>query len=322
MMKSCLTSILLMAAVSVAACSSDTSSKADASTIPGGPDAAHGPVIDSGPTADADYGEWLVLNEGSWTIPPGGDTYYCIVKTIQEDTYIKSFKGLIPLGTHHTVLTVYSGSEPDGIVPCNAGTNGPNMIYGTGVGTPPIDFPPGVAVKLTKGQRIINNLHLFNAGDTAISGTSGTLYKSMPASEVQYEAELVLAGKTFGLSVPMGESTQTGNCQVNAITHVPVQVFEVAPHMHKLGTHMKSTIVRGQQKIVIQDVDYTFEAQTFQIKTPTVELRPGDVVQTDCTYRNTTDHTVVFGDSSNDEMCFTNLFYYPKQGATFICSGL
>jgi Copper type II ascorbate-dependent monooxygenase, C-terminal domain len=304
-----LASVVLL--VLVAACGDDDD---------GGGGNVDASAIDGGGGVDADLGDWLVLNEGSWTIPPGGDTYYCIIKTIQEDTYIRAFKGLIPYGTHHTVLTIYDGPEPDGIVPCNAGVNGPNMIYGTGVGTPPMELPAGVAVKLTKGQKIINNLHLFNAGETPISGTSGTLYKPMASSEMKHEAEVVLAGPTISLVVPQGESTQTGKCTISNITNVPIQVFSVAPHMHKLGTHMKSTIIRGQDRTVIQDVAYTFESQTFELRSPTIELRPGDLLQTDCTYKNTTDHTVTFGDSSNDEMCFTDIYYYPKQGARFICT--
>jgi hypothetical protein len=92
--------------------------------------------------------------------------------------------------------------------------------------------------------------------------------------------------------------------------------------MHKLGRRLKSVIRRGQQEIVLQDVPYDFEQQTFQLVQPTVELRPGDVLTTYCTYDNTTGSTVRFGDSSDDEMCFTDLFYYPAQGASFVCSGL
>jgi hypothetical protein len=45
------------------------------------------------------------------------------------------------------------------------------------------------------------------------------------------------------------------------------------------------------------------------------------VLTTYCTYDNTTGQTVRFGESSDDEMCFTDLFYYPAQGANFVCTG-
>lgn len=66
---------------------------------------------------------------------------------------------------------------------------------------------------------------------------------------------------------------------------------------------------------------YEFEHQDFQRVAPSVELWPDDVLTTECTYDNQTGETVHFGDSSDDEMCFTNLFYYPAQGANFMCAG-
>jgi hypothetical protein len=312
----------------VAACSSDDSTKADASQS-GGPDAAPG-AIDGGTEADADLGDWKVLNEGTWTIPVSNpnvpnyhDPYYCIITTLHEDTYIKAFKGLIPTGTHHTVLTVYDGSEPDGIVACDAGTNGPKMIYGTGIGTPPFYFPAGLGLKLPAGTRLINNLHLFNSGDTPITGTSGTLYLPAQPSEIQHEVQAVLAGPV-NLTIPAGQTvTRSGSCAINQITTVPIQVFSISPHMHRLGTHMKSVLVRNNVETVLQDTDYQFESQTFTLKDPFIELRPGDSLRTECTYKNTTTADVQWGDSSNDEMCFTDLYFFPAQaGRYFICPGL
>jgi hypothetical protein len=302
-------------------CSSDDAPKADAATGEG-PDAAN--VIDSGtPEADADLGDWKVLNEGSWTIPvnSGNDPYYCIISTVHEDIYIKAFKGMIPVGTHHTVLTIYDGNEPDGIVPCNAGTNGPSMIYGTGIGTPPLYFPDGVGLHLRPGTRLINNLHLFNSGDTSISGTSGTYYLPAQPSEIQHEAEIVLAGP-LSLSLPPGQkTTQSGACKVSSISATEnIHVFSLAPHMHRLGTHMKTTLERtGAPNTVLMDTDYQFESQTFELQNPFIELRPTDVIRTECTYDNTTGSTVGFGQNSNNEMCFSDLYYFPAQSAQFIC---
>src|SRR3954463_13584394 len=64
---------------------------------------------------------WTTLLEGDWTMPAGQpDTYYCVYATVPRDMYIKAFRPLIPVGTHHTVLTLYSGASPaDGVHPCN-----------------------------------------------------------------------------------------------------------------------------------------------------------------------------------------------------------
>jgi hypothetical protein len=273
-----------------------------------------------GPTADADPNGWQVLVEGDWELQPNEEGYFCVYATVPRDMYIKMFRPLIPNGTHHTVLTLFTGASPaDGVYPCNAGTNGQSMIYGSGVGSPDFPFPPGVGLHLTAGQRLLLNLHLYNATDGILTGRSGTLFQEATAAEVQNEAELVLAGPVI-LNIPTGTSTQSGSCNLSNITSVPIQVFALSQHMHRLGTHMRSVVTRnGSPDIVLQDIDYAFESQGFQAVSPTIELRPGDRLTTYCTYDNTTGAPVSWGDSSNDEMCFTDLFYYPAQGADFIC---
>ena len=266
---------------------------------------------------------WSVLLEGDWTLPAGqGDRYYCVYATVPRDMYIKAFRPLIPIGTHHTVLTLYSGASPaDGIHPCNVGTNGQSMIYGSGVGSPDFVFPQGVGLHLQAGQRLLLNLHLYNASDDTISGRSGTLVQEAMPGEIQNFAEIVLAGPTLTLQVPTGISTQSGSCNLSQITDEPIQVFSLSQHMHKTGTHLRSVITRDQQEIVLQDIDYDFEEQTFQLVTPHVTLQPTDRLTTYCTYNNP-GPAKNFGDSSDDEMCFTDLFYYPAQGANFTCTGL
>lgn len=280
-----------------------------------GVDAANG-----GSDSDIPDG-WTTLLEGDWTMPAGSpDTYYCVYATVPRDMYIKAFRPLIPLGTHHTVLTLYSGASPaDGTLPCNVGTNGQSMIYGSGVGSPDFVFPQGVGLHLKAGQRLLLNLHLYNASDETLSGRSGTLVQEAMPDEIQHEAEIVLAGPTLGLQVPTGVSTQSGSCDLTQVTGEPIQVFSLSQHMHKTGTHLKSVITRGQEEIVLQDIDYNFEQQTFQLVDPTITLEPTDRLTTYCTFNNP-GPAKTFGDSSDDEMCFSDLFYYPAQGANFTCT--
>jgi hypothetical protein len=280
------------------------------------------------PDAAGGGGDWQPLIAGDWSLPSGSEGYQCVYATVERDLYIKAFRPLIPIGTHHTVLTVYQGSSPtDGIHPCSAGTNGENMIYGSGVGSPDFVFPAGVGLHLPAGTRLLLNLHLYNASDDPITGSSGTLFLEASPGEIEHEAELVLAGPTFTLTVPTGITTQSGNCQISNITSTPIQVFALSQHMHKLGRRLRSTVTRGGETFELQDAMYDFEHQTFQYVEPHIELRPGDVLTTYCTYENTPETnppsgaTVRFGDSSDDEMCFTDLVYYPAQGANFICSG-
>ncbi|HTM21852.1 MAG TPA: hypothetical protein VL172_15130 [Kofleriaceae bacterium] len=286
----------------------------------GGGDSTGGDGDGDGDADAATGDDWQPLMSGDWNLAAQDEGYFCVYYTVPRDMYVKAFKPLIPVGTHHTVLTMFTGSSPaDGTYPCNVGTNGQNMIYGSGVGSPEFHFPDGIGLHLQQGQRLLLNLHLYNASDAPLSGTSGTLFLEATADEIVHEAEIVLAGPV-ALVVPMGVTTQSGQCSLSSITSEPIQVFSLSQHMHRTGIHMKSVITRGADEIVLQDINYDFENQTFQYVNPEVELLPTDTLTTYCTYDNP-DGTKTFGESSNDEMCFTDLFYYPAQGANFICGG-
>jgi len=283
---------------------------------PAGGTGADGGGGGGGDTPDGGGGGdgWQTLIQGSWSIPAGSEGYHCVRATVPEDMYISEFRAIIPLGTHHTVLATDSAGGADGEFDCSANTLGDGAIFGSGVGTNSIAFPPGVAVKLSKGQQLLLNLHLFNISDSALTGTSGTKIKTIPADQVEHEAEVVLMGNVFNLHIPPGESTQTGRCVMNG----DVTLFAVNPHMHQLGTHMKvvaKSSVEGD--VTMHDGDYDFENQAIYPIDPMVQMKAGDEVDVYCTYNNTTGKTVSFGDSTLDEMCFGTTYRYPARGGQF-----
>lgn len=256
-------------------------------------------------------GDWELLIAGDWELSAGSEGYVCVVATMQRDFYIRALRPIAPLGTHHTVLT-RAPFGADNTFPCDAATNGENMIYGSGVGTNTMDLPPGVAVKVAAGEALLLNLHLFNSDPSTISGTSGIEVLTMEPEDVAFEAEAVLAG-TFSITLPpQSEGSAAGSC------HIPndVTLFGVGPHMHQLGTHM--TVSVGGE--VLHDEPYSFDDQRFYPLSPSYALHAGDSVTVACNYDNHTNDTVTWGDSSNQEMCFASLFVYPAGNFSFICA--
>lgn len=292
------------------ACGSDGGSGADAS---------NNPNVDgsTNPTVDASTGGFVELIAADFTIPAGEELYRCARITVTEDVYISSFRALSPLGTHHTVTTIDTSGAADGEFPCSANTLSDQMIYASGVGTDVLEFPAGVAMKVSAGQKLLLNLHLYNTSEAPISGRAGTLVKMIPANEVEQEAEMIFTG-TFIIALPaMQESSVQGDCQYNT----NATVMTVWPHMHQLGTHMKVDIVRaGGGMESLHDAPYSFEEQLNYPLTNTVQLNSGDRVRVTCTYNNDTMQTVFFGDSSTQEMCFAGMYQYPKTGMGLFCA--
>ncbi len=281
----------------------------------GGADAGNNPSVDAGNNngADAAAGDWQTLISGNWTMPAFQEGYVCVRLTVQEDMYINQFEAINPLGTHHTVLTVGDSTQPDDTFPCNAGTNDDAMIFGSGVGTDPVNLPAGVAMHIKAGQKLLLNLHLFNSSDTEITGTSGTRIKTIPQAQVQHVAEAILAGPTVSLNVPPGISTQSGGCYMNG----DVTIFAVGPHMHQYGIEMTvnaDSSVEGS-KMLLNELYSFYEQRLYQIDP--IEMKSGDLVSVDCKYNNTSGSNVPFGDSSEQEMCFATLYRYPAFGGNF-----
>jgi hypothetical protein len=258
-------------------------------------------------------GEWELLLDGEWSLIGGSEQYLCVVATVPEDMFVGAFRPIAPEGTHHTVLTRIDNRD-DGDYPCGATSNGHNQIYGSGVGTQAFHYPPGVAVKLEAGEQLLLNLHLFNTRPSELSGISGVEVIRIAESGVMNEAETTLAGTLSFELPPQSTSTVEGSC----VLPDDKTLFAVWPHMHQLGTHMTVTVLHGGGETVVHDAPYSFEDQRAFPLDPIAVAR-GDAVHVACSYNNTTDATVGFGDSSLAEMCFAGLTLYPATGIRYLC---
>ena len=259
--------------------------------------------------------EWKTLLTGDWTMSPGTEGYVCVRKTLEEDLVISVLDAINPQGTHHTLLTMGTPDAPDGTTPCNAGTNRTQSVFGSGVGSIPLPFPKGVALRIKKGTQLLLNLHLFNTGTAPISGTSGTRFQTVAEADAPIQAEGLLAGTTQ-INLPPGQMTNsTGYCTMST----DATIFAVSPHMHMLGTYEKITAERANLgETVLHDAPYDFEEQRYFSINP-IEVKKGDRIRVECTHHNTTASRVTFGESTLQEMCFAGLYRYPADGSSFMC---
>lgn len=276
----------------------------------GGPDGgdAH---ADAGPPVEG----WQTLIEGTWTLAPRDEGYICVYKTVDRTMLAHEFEPILPAGTHHTVVFMGDPSRADGVYPCTSGTGSAAVIAGSGAGTDPVTFPDGVAVRIEEGQQLVLNLHVFNATDAELTGTSGIRVYALPADQVEHEAEVVLTGNP-SFELDPGEGSAEGFCTVEDAT----TLFGVFPHMHQLGTHATvdlDSAALGQ--VSLHDQPYVFDDQDIYLF-EAIDLAPGDTLTTRCTFYNSTGHEVSAGSSSLEEMCFVVLFQYPVTGRKFCFS--
>ena len=138
--------------------------------------------------------------------------------------WISAIRPVAPVGTHHTVLMVGPVDAPDGTVECERVGQAIDLRVGRG------HAAPGAARRCRgpakPGDQLLLNLHLFNANEDPLTGTSGIEVIEVDPTAVQHEAGVVLAGKAAGLYVGLGATTQTGTCTTAAGS----TLFAVAPH--------------------------------------------------------------------------------------------
>lgn len=291
-------------ALALGACGNDIpSNDPDAPTTP--------PLVDAAPfEPPAGYTK---LISRTWSLPAGAtDTYRCARVTVPVDTYLTSIIAQAPGGTHHTVLSISDSSTagPDGDYNCNVAELGMQMLYASGVGTSPLDFPTDVGVKIAAGTQIHLNLHLFNATEATLAGDSGIWVKASSTPPPTL-AEMTFAG-TFDIEIP--STNQPVTIQGGCTASQSYTLFALWPHMHQTAIHSKFELVHDGTTTTLLDEPYAFGEQTYWPQTPEVQVTAGDQIRVTCTYRNNTGDTIRFGDSSNAEMCFTGIYRYPAVG--------
>jgi hypothetical protein len=277
---------------------------------------ADGAVIGDAPAFDAAIEPgWTALIQRSWQLGSGSDSYKCRRILIPEDLWVTGFRAMSPIGTHHELLTISASATPLGDYDCDASNLDPRMLFAGGVNTDDLVFPPGVAIKLAAGQYIHLNLHLYNASDQPLTGTSGILIKTVEASEVVHEADMVFAGAE-SLAIPSTNTphTETGGCTAPATWNV----FNLWPHMHAAGRRSQLVVHRGTQTMALHDESYSFVEQR-NSAIPVFQIQQNDEIEVTCTYVNNSGQAIGHGELAHQEMCLTGMYKWPAGGNPFGC---
>ena len=175
------------------------------------------------------------------------------------------------------------------------------------------DMPADVGLRLPGGNLILD-VHYNNVmGTKAESDHSGLELCVLKKEHFRAKMAATFTGFTStAISIPAHAANFDVKASCNVSSTQPVTLLTASPHAHKLGTHMKFTVTKSNsQSVVMHDAAFNFEEQAAYPLTPTVEIGSGDKVDTVCTYTNTTDATVTFGQNTENEMCFNFAVYYP-----------
>lgn len=256
-----------------------------------------------------------------FVVPQGDDTYACFNFAVPWDAEVDGlyFEPLIDdrRVVHHWSLTTVDqklepGSRSEG--PC-AQSLGRAPVVGWVPGAPSTVLPDNVGIRMASGTNTTFQLeiHYNNVARLPdVRDRSGVRVCATSKLRPEAAVPVTLGTPCLGplcAGLPPGRSTASNTC-VNTSTVGPAHVLWTAPHMHMLGRHLRSEIVRTDgSKQVLTDADYDFRDQ--QRYPSDLLIYPGDRVETTCTFDNDTARTVKFGEQTSDEMCFNFLLVWP-----------
>ena len=288
----------LLAALFLVSCSDD-----------GTPPPAENPDANVEPPTN---GQDLVTDE--FTLAPGEEKFSCYTFRSPDDGQrgiieIQSTQGQV---VHHVVLFQTLAPEPDGFQECNELIRQTwQPIWAAGAGGAGIVLPEGTAFIVEPDTQYLVQYHLQNVGEAPVTETATVHLTYAEDSSTLTPAGLFALG-AFSLEIPGNamDFQQVIECQANR----DMTVFAVFPHMHKLGTRI--SFEHGDDAATAQTA-YSLDPWVFgdQPMDPIdLTIETGDFIRATCTWDNPSPDPVTFGESSDNEMCFFVLFYYPFTG--------
>jgi hypothetical protein len=262
-----------------------------------------------------------------FTPPRGTDVYRCFVLPANFDnTQYLSAVDVLPGNrqiVHHVLLftdTTGQAAQMDGQdgepgYPCFGGPGFALQLNGTLGGWAPGQrsrfLPDGIGIEVTKGARIVMQVHYFPVGRTGPDQTQVGLYYSK--KDIQQRLFMIpIVNQTF--KIPAGESSYKVNAQFRVTPLLDSKVIWVYPHMHLLGRKINVDVTdsKGNVRPMILEDNWDFNWQGSYTYTEPMAVPNGSTVKLTCTFDNSDTNPknpnnplvdVTWGERTTDEMC-------------------
>lgn len=260
---------------------------------------------------------------GMWTMSTGQERTKCVLKKLDnaDEMWVTQVRTTLGKGSHHMIVYVSDETEErtepfncDPFVETLKGQTYPLMI--TQIREETLTFPPGVAFKFEPHQMIRLEAHFINYFPEDIEAHGEVHFDAIAAEDVVDEANLLFYGNP-DFEIPAGETYTTPWRFID----VPegTKVFAVTGHEHQYGTNVEISYSSGvddagQSIYPTEDAPFTWDEPPVEYFDPPLAFEQGQGFRYRCTWDNTSDKTVKFGESANAEMCFLWAYYYPSQG--------
>ena len=268
----------------------------------------------------SDFSPRTISVDTDWfDVLPGDEILVCTVTNLVLDAPfdVETVHGYQTKGGHHAAL--FYTTEPITAGPTHRCVDHESMgwqLVGAGAEGEEIGLrlPPGIAVHIPKGARIVVESHYVNAGRDVRRVRDRVTAESFadPSKITAYAGMFQVTD--FALAIPpRTRETRTIECVVDA----DMEIIDLNGHAHETAERVAVSLQRGGH----DDVEMLYDREwtpAFQFHPPTIwypesarlRLRHDDRVRVTCTWNNTTDRTLRFP----SEMCIGSMHYIPDRG--------
>ncbi|KAM4696017.1 dopamine beta-hydroxylase [Rhinophrynus dorsalis] len=274
-------------------------------------------------------------------IPGQETTYWCFIIELPQDFskhHIVMYEPLITKGNealvHH--IEVFQCAEEYDFVPHYSGPCDSKMkprrlnycrhvLAAWAMGAKPFYYPEdvGLAIGGPGSSRFLRlEVHYHNPLELkGLRDSSGIRLHYTPSLR-RYDAGIMELGLVYSpvMAIPPGqkEFSLTGyctdKCTQTALPSNGIKIFASQLHTHLAGQAVTTLLVREGKvvEVVNEDKHYSTHFQEIRMLKKAVQVLPGDILTTSCSY-NTEDRNkvTVGGFSITDEMCVNYVHYYP-----------
>ena len=286
---------------------------------------------DDSPPADAPVlqGDKYSLTWGPVSVEPGVENTQCIWMRLGNTAEIKvhQLHNLLNDASHH--LIVYKDDmdtteqlTPVDCQPFTGALNTTGMIAPIAITQKKDDMiflPNRVAYTFAANQMVKIEMHYINATDETQDVQATVDFFAADPSTIDHEAAILFTGSP-DVDIAAGAMTT-----LHQFFTVPdyldlseAKIFAITGHTHKLGTNVTVRVapsMSGPMTDVYAPDPFNWdEPETTTFSEP-FTIPAGGGLDFECSWNNTTNQQIGFGESANDEMCFFWAYYYPSQGS-------
>lgn len=256
-------------------------------------------------------------------IEPYEEAIYCFFGTYEGETMGVDY--LMPFDTdeyvHHNQLKTPLGDtlEDGEVLDCtytSEMTDFAPLIESVGVTAEEVpekgwlDMPEGMAMRFEQGTKWVLETHYINATDKRILANSAIHLGFVDPDEVDtWVSPWEFDSGTLDLP-PDGEVSVSFDCEWPEATNL----LSVLGHMHELGTSFQVEWIRDGESTMLYEVEewkveYKDEPVVQNHEPGEIQIEPGDIFRTTCTWQNDGPDNVNFP----EEMCTAVGSIYPRE---------